>query len=923
MTTDASYLSNSAAVLEKTQANQFTGSDETSERFREQAFAPSESKGRQIAKMSGDGDSVSDDAISNDTSIEKAQRNKVDTLVSLIESLPSSLSLSKNQPSFLLKQSGMDNDPQVKAIMSGVDEVSKNDNHIELKRDSVTHIPLNQDVIKGVVQIKSVDLETLKFDIDFQKDPKQISNISGLDLTFSSFGNERSVAIQEGQLSHDDKGNTVITGMVENPIPATAREFLDIGDRIPVTIKLTPQGDFVAPNASTVIQSAADTTGSSLPGLVLHDNLSDAAEVARFAEKYPKWMNDTVSPILTGLENVIEERQRASNPPSEGSVPSPPSEGSVPLPPEIVEQNAPSSDGKDENTEEPQSGKVRPDAGGDYDKTIKVGDTDRHYLLHVPPNYDGSKPLPMIVALHGMGGNSADFEQRTNLNKMADRDGFIVAYPDSTEWFNQKNWKTWDTNNGIIPPGKHADDIQFLRSVIDTTQKELKVDDKRIYMAGVSNGGMMTMHAAAALSDKLAAVAVISGAMSGKENSPSQPLSVINIHGTNDTVIPIGGIEEVPDSLELLGIPTFKPNSYIADYWKTKDHITGPPIREVEGNEISERYINPKNGAEVEQITVKGGQHTPDDVQKTMDTVVDFFERHPKIAVTPDTVPPANDPPIEVHRPIDPVQRLLDNVEKRGVAGIEADVDKALAAVPLLPDGQVSPADLYNKINSTLHQNFNDPVSSFIKSTEALSKKGEHIELRRSNTASIPLNFKVPGTHGLLNIKDIQVGTTSFDLRNQGGQFSVDNLKGLKIKSSILGQDLTSEVKQVTESQDANGNHTYGIKVSHPLPSFARFLLMQPDDISVKLDLDSTGKPEVINQDQIMNDSLGRNPWFRGVIDEVTDVSNAISHPSFSSAGSVLKDVAITGGTTLLAGRLGLAKLGFALAPAVVHELDW
>lgn len=951
MTTDSNLLSLNSATFER-ESNATSGHlDLTAQKFSQHAFSPADFWARQSFEPGDTGVSSHDDNTSgsdvgkNDT--DQSQTNKVDQIVKLLQSLPGDFELTQSQLSFVLNQAGMDKDPQLATILGGVTKVIKHGDHIELQRDTVTHIPLNQDIVKGLVSIKSVDLDSIKFDIDLKSDPKHVSNISGLDLTFSAFGNEQSVGIEEAKLSHDQAGNTVIAGMVENPIPLAARGILDIGDRIPVTIKLTKNGDFIAPLASTVIQSAADTTGGSLPGLVLHDELSDAAEVARFAEKYPQWMSDTVSPVLTGLEQVIEENQRKNNadkdkkdsdPPTTDAPPQKPIQapipttapgatpGERPAPGEKSiprEQPAPAEPSTSNEQREPgeQPAKHTSDgpikSGGEYDKTIDVDGVDRHYLLHVPPNYDRSKPMPLILALHGMGGNSADFEERTKLNETADRDGFIVVYPDSTEWFNQKDWKTWDTDNGIIPPGKHADDTKFLRSVIDTTQSQLNIDDKRIYMAGISNGGMMTMHAAGPLSDKLAAVAVVSGAMSGKEESPTQPLSVLNIHGTNDSVIPINGIEGVPDSLTLLGIPTFKPNSYIPTYWNIKNGISGSPTTEKVGNETRQHYINPKNGAEVEQIVVAGGEHTPSDVQHTMDTVVQFFEDHPKIEVTRDNVPPQNVPPRAVHTPVDPVQRLVDDVKQRGVTGLEADVDRALAAVPAFADGTVSPADLYSKIDSTLHQNFNDPVSAFIKSTDSLSKSGEHIEMKRSSTASIPLNFEVPGTHGLFDLKDLQIGTTSFDLRNRDGSFSIDNLKGMQIKSSILGHDVTSDIKQVSGSVGADGNHVYSVKVSHPLPSFARFVLMQPENMSVKVELDELGNPKVVNEDQILDDALGRNPFVRGIIDEGTDVTKAVTDPSVGSIGNVLKDVAITGGATFLAGRIG-----FALAPALIHEIN-
>lgn len=911
--TDSNLFTLNTAPSDRQAVSSSAQTDWLAQRLSQQAFGNKDSLA--IKESTANNSGISSDSTTN----------KVDQIVSLLDRLPGSFELSNDQLSLVLQKAGLDQDPQIKAILNGVTKLVKNGDHIELQRDSVAHIPLNEDIVKGLVSIKSVDLNSLKFDVNLKSEPKQVSNVSGLDLTFSAFGSDSSVAIQEAKLGHDQAGNTVITGMVENPIPTAARTVLDIGERIPVTIKLTPHGDFVAPQASTVIQAAADTTGGSLPGLVLHDELTDAAEVAQFAEKYPKWMGDTVSPILTGLEKVIADNQRQT---TQNSKSQPARNNKLnQTRPASSENISPAQFGSDQThstTPKTESSsptasdsKVNVNGPGEYDRTIKVDGNERHYLLHVPPSYDASKPMPMILALHGMGGSAASFEQKTKLNDLADKDGFIVVYPDSTDWFNQKDWKTWDTGDGIIPPGKHVDDTKFLRTVIDTTQNQLNIDDKRIYMAGVSNGGMMTMHAAGALSDKLAAVAVVSGAMSGKEQSPTQPLSVINIHGTNDSIIPINGIEGVPDSLTLLGIPTFKPNSYIPTYWTIKDGIKGSPTTEQVGNETRQHYFNPNTGAEVEQIVVAGGEHVPGNILPTMETVVQFFENHPKIALTSDNVPPPNQPPIDTHRPVDPVQRLIADVKKRGVTGIEADVDRALAAVPALGDGTISPADLYNKVDATLHQNFNDPVSAFIKTTESLSKSGEHIELKRTDKASIPLNFEVPGTHGILNLKDLQIGTTSFDLRNRSGLFSIDNLKGLSIKSSIFGQDVTSNINQITESTGFDGNHIYSIKVSHPLPSFARFVLMQPSDISVKVELDSQGNPKVINQTEIMDDALGRNPIVRGVIDEGTDVTRAIASPSLGSVGNALKDVAITGGATLLAGRLG-----FALAPAIVHEID-
>lgn len=852
--------------------------------------------------------------------------NSIDRILSIIQKLPNNFVLPKIAIDYALNEAQATNDPQVRLFLNGVNQITKNGNHFELKRNEVSHIQLNQDVIKGLVSIKTLDLSSLNFNLESNNNnTKRLTHITGLNLTFNAFGHDQTVGIEEAHIAHDNGGNTLITGMVENPVAPAARTVLDIGDRIPVSIKITPDGHVVPPRASSVIQAASQTTGKSLPGLVMRDELGDAADVAKFVERYPAWTGGIVTPILAGLEQVIEEnhkKDRAAQQSAEKSLAAPGAPEAVPGKPVVAPVLKPDH----QLVGRPNARNVSdiPNNTGDIDKTIKIDGVDRHYILHLPRSYDPAKPAPMIVALHGMSGNAKEFEGQTNLNAIADKEGYIIAYPDSTQWFGQKDWTTWDTDNGILPPGKHASDPQFLRTIIEDTQKTFSVDSKRIFMAGISNGGMETFHAAASLSDKLAAIAVVSGAMSGTEDSPTAPMSVLNIHGTNDSIIPIGGIENVPDSLTQLGIPTFKPNSYVADYWKTKNHITSKPTTVVNGSETRQRYFDPATGAEVEQIVEAGGEHIPGNIPKTMNTIVQFFDRHTKIPVTPETAPPPNDPPQEKRALVDPVQRLIGNVKKRGVTGIEDDVDMALSAVPLIPDGSISPSAFYRTIDSTIHQNLNDPISSFIKTTDSISKTGSHIEMKRSETAVIPINYEVPGTHGLLDVKDAEIGTTALDLKNQNGLFSIENLSGIKINAQVLKHSISTEIQQISESEKPDGNHVYSIKVSHPLPAFARFVLMQPKQINVNVELDKTGNPSIVDQSQLMDDVLGRNYLVRGTIDEGTDIVNAVKRPTLKNVSNGLKDVAITAATTYLGSRFKLvgAAVGFVAAPVIIHELD-
>ena len=133
MTTDSNLLSiNSATDRE---ANATLGrTDNVSQKLFQQAFAPTDLQ----APTSRQSDN-------NDL-----QTNKVDQIVKLLQSLPGDFELNQTQLSFVLDQAGLAKDPQLATILGGVTKVIKHGDHIELQRDSVTHIPLNQDIVKGL-----------------------------------------------------------------------------------------------------------------------------------------------------------------------------------------------------------------------------------------------------------------------------------------------------------------------------------------------------------------------------------------------------------------------------------------------------------------------------------------------------------------------------------------------------------------------------------------------------------------------------------------------------------------------------------------------------------------------------------------------------------------------------------------------------
>ncbi|MFO7569262.1 MAG: PHB depolymerase family esterase [Smithellaceae bacterium] len=173
----------------------------------------------------------------------------------------------------------------------------------------------------------------------------------------------------------------------------------------------------------------------------------------------------------------------------------------------------------------------------------------RSYQVHVPPSYDLRKPLPLVVVIHGAFDNASGVENATGFSELADRESFIVQYPNGISLFGFL--QHWNAGHCC---GKAAadkvDDVGFIAKAIEDLCSRLNVDRNRIYMVGFSNGGMMAYRFAAERSDLLAAVAPLAASIGGRAsvNSPewriplpSHQLPVISIHGMQDEDVPYDG----------------------------------------------------------------------------------------------------------------------------------------------------------------------------------------------------------------------------------------------------------------------------------------------------------------------------------------------------------------------------------------------
>lgn len=196
----------------------------------------------------------------------------------------------------------------------------------------------------------------------------------------------------------------------------------------------------------------------------------------------------------------------------------------------------------------------QPDAlgPGDHRRTITVDNLKRGHWIHVPPKYDPMQPAPVVLALHGMGMDAKMMEFFTGLNKTADENNFITVYPNGTGPGGLL--LTW--NAGLFPGDLNkkdkADDIKYLGKVLDDVESVLKVNKKRIYVTGMSNGGMMSYRLASEMSERVAAIAPVAGTMALEKYEPKRPVPVIHFHGTKDTLVPFNGPDRKKDIGKLL-----------------------------------------------------------------------------------------------------------------------------------------------------------------------------------------------------------------------------------------------------------------------------------------------------------------------------------------------------------------------------------
>jgi polyhydroxybutyrate depolymerase len=238
--------------------------------------------------------------------------------------------------------------------------------------------------------------------------------------------------------------------------------------------------------------------------------------------------------------------------------------------------------------------------------SIVVGGVNRTYNLHVPPSAAATHaPMPLLIELHGGGGNASGMEKLTGFFGIADREGFVVAAPNALG-------RSWVDGRVALDTAANTDDIAFLSAMIDQIATQAAIDPTRIYATGMSNGAMMTGRLACQLSDRIAAFAQVSGTAAvetAQTCRPGRAVPVLEIHGTADPLVPYEGgtvLARLQDGRgKVVGVDDW------ASFWAANNQASLRPGITTQGTDTTIRIWQGESPAsDVVFYRVEGAGHT-------------------------------------------------------------------------------------------------------------------------------------------------------------------------------------------------------------------------------------------------------------------------------------------------------------------------
>ncbi len=169
---------------------------------------------------------------------------------------------------------------------------------------------------------------------------------------------------------------------------------------------------------------------------------------------------------------------------------------------------------------------------------LRHGNATRRYLIFDPGA--ASTPRPLVIMLHGAGGDANTAMSASRFNALAAREGFVAVYPDGSG--PGRGAHSWNAGPCCaFAKNNNVDDVGFIAALIDDLVARRNIDPARVYVTGMSNGAMLAHRLAMEIPQKVAAIAPVAGALFGGEPVAKGPVAAAIIIGDNDQVVPGGG----------------------------------------------------------------------------------------------------------------------------------------------------------------------------------------------------------------------------------------------------------------------------------------------------------------------------------------------------------------------------------------------
>ncbi len=246
-----------------------------------------------------------------------------------------------------------------------------------------------------------------------------------------------------------------------------------------------------------------------------------------------------------------------------------------------------------------QAAATTPPATGEITETMTSGGATRTYLRYIPPGVDLTKPLPLVIDIHGLGSNMTQQEAVTQFEHLAATQHFIVLTPNGlNNRFNTVN----------VTPNA---DVTFMSDMLDQVEGLACVDTARVYSTGYSDGGLMSSVLACQLSTRITAIGVVSGLLHGPGCKPSRPVPLMVFWGKQDQVLPYyGGLgpalvalltgKPIPTDASIPTAPVpeaknqgFPPVEEVVGAWATTNKCPATPVPIKVASDVEQRIYAP------------------------------------------------------------------------------------------------------------------------------------------------------------------------------------------------------------------------------------------------------------------------------------------------------------------------------------------